>query len=312
MTRRVLACAAALVLVAGLGARAGAPRRAHAEPALQGDAVALLPLDAERSLEIYGQPVASEIARALRAGDVAVVVVGPRMAVPERARLIIDGTIVPGNAGAVTISLRIRNALDGVVLDALSATAPGLGQIDGATAVLAGRVLPIVRHHLAAQHRTADDQARVVEVRRPPALDRPMLVALSDARRTTAPDPLLGALDGAVASWGRAHRRRIQKLDPAKLDARLAARTVASAGADLAIGFWILDYTPEAGKPPMARARVRVRISDARAVVFDRVVVTDTVVGDVGLGLQELAERVAREVLAILRPHLRRSVPWWR
>jgi hypothetical protein len=61
----------------------------------------------------------------------------------------------------------------------------------------------------------------------------------------------------------------------------------------------------------MARARVRVWIADASAVVFDRVVVTDTVVGDKGLAPPELAARVAREVLAILRPHLRRQVPSW-
>jgi hypothetical protein len=45
--------------------------------------------------------------------------------------------------------------------------------------------------------------------------------------------------------------------------------------------------------------------------VFDRVVVTDTVVGDKGVAQPELAARVAREVLAILRPHMRRRVPSW-
>jgi hypothetical protein len=62
----------------------------------------------------------------------------------------------------------------------------------------------------------------------------------------------------------------------------------------------------------MARARVRVQILGPRAVVFDRVVVTDTVLGDPGRGPLEVAARVAREVLAILGPHLRRSVPSWR
>src|SRR5262245_63460125 len=74
---------------------------AHGQP--PGEAVALLPLDADRSLEIYGQPVASEIARALGAGNIAVVVVGPKMAVPDRARLIVDGRIGLGKANAVTI-----------------------------------------------------------------------------------------------------------------------------------------------------------------------------------------------------------------
>jgi energy-converting hydrogenase Eha subunit H len=61
----------------------------------------------------------------------------------------------------------------------------------------------------------------------------------------------------------------------------------------------------------MARARIRVQLTDARSVVFDRIVVTDTVVGENGIAPAELAARVAREVLVILRPHLRRSVPLW-
>ncbi len=61
----------------------------------------------------------------------------------------------------------------------------------------------------------------------------------------------------------------------------------------------------------MARARVRVRVADTSEVLFDRVVITDTVLGDKGSGPQELAARVAREVLAILRPHMRRRVRSW-
>jgi hypothetical protein len=327
MTRRwtgvaaIAAVAACWALaVAACWALAGAPRRAAAEPAPPGDAVALLPLDAERSLEIYGQPVASEIARALGAGHIAVVVVGPRMAVPDRARLIIDGTIALGKASAVTISIRIRNTGDGRTLETLSATAPSLARIDGAAAELSARVLPIVRDQLAALHRAAEDHGRVIEGRppsapaasAPAAVDRPVLIALADAPRKQVPGPLVGALDAAVASWSRAHHRTVHKLEASQLDPGLAGHTVATAGADLAIGFWVLDYRAETGKPAMARARVRVRISDPTGVVFDRVVATDTVLGDAGQGPPELAARVAREVLAILGPHLRRSVPAWR
>jgi hypothetical protein len=297
---------AALVVVACLAITG------RAEPA-PGDAVALLPLDADKTLEIYGQPVASELARALVTGNVQVVVVGPKMAVPERARLIIDGTIALGKANAVTIALRIRNRVDGVVLETLSATAPGLAKIDGAAAELSAQILPLVRDRLAQAHRPAPggDRARPVETRSSPGPDKLVLVAISDDRR--GPDSALftRAFHVALTEWTRAHHRRLQKIEPGTLALKLASRTVSASGTDLALGFRILDYAPEPGTPPMARARVRVQITDPRHVVFDRVVVTDTVVGDTSRGPQDLAARVAREVLDIIRPHLRRGVPSW-
>jgi hypothetical protein len=291
---------------------------AHGQPA-SGEAVALLPLDADRSLEIYGQPVASEIARALGAGNVQVVVVGPKTAPPERARLIVDGTIALGKANAVTISLRIRSKVDGVVLETLSATAPGLAKIDGAAAELSARILPIVRDKLAALRKPPpDDHGRVVQVRPPsraePAAvppDRPVLVAIADLRRPAGTAVLLGAFDTAVVDWVRARGREVRKLDPGKLDPKVAARSVAAEGGGVAFGFWVLGYEHDATPLPMARARVRVQITDANAVLFDRVIATDTVVGDKGMSVPELAGRVAREVLAIMRPHVRRAVASW-
>ena len=304
-----------VAVVVAVGAVAGISP-ARAQPT--GDAVALLPLDADRNLEIYGQPVASEIARALGAGNVAVVVVGPKMAVPDRARLIVDGTIALGKANAVTISLRIRNTVDGVVLETLSATAPGLAKIDSAATELSARILPIVRDKLAALHRAPpDDHGRVIQVRPPvtappaPAANRPVLISVVDARRPAGPGVLLAALDTAVADWVRGHKREVKKLDAGKLDPRIAAKAVAAEGSDLAFGFWILGYTADTAPLPMARVRVRVQITDASAVVFDRVVSTDTVVGERGQSVAELAARVCREVLAILHPHVRRTVATW-
>jgi len=277
-----------------------------------GDAVALLPLDAERSLEIYGQPVASELARALVAGDVQVVVVGPRMAVPDRARLIIDGTIAQGKASTVTISIRIRSALNGVTLETLSATAPGLAKIDGAAAELSGRALPLVREHLAALQRPPpEDHGPVVAGRPATAELEPLtLVAITDAAGG-AGAPLAGALYGAVAVWTQAQHRRHQKLDPGKLDPKILGKVVTAAGAEVALVLSVVGYARDPGALPMARARVRVQVAGPGGIVFDRVIATDTVLGDKASTSLELASRVAREVLAILRPHLRRHVPSW-
>src|SRR3954449_4958658 len=79
---------------------------AHAEPK---SPIALLPLDADAKLEVYSQPVASELARSLTQGGFDVVVVGMKMTVPAEARLVVDGTIRMGKGDAVTLTARIRD-----------------------------------------------------------------------------------------------------------------------------------------------------------------------------------------------------------
>jgi hypothetical protein len=313
MIGRAVQCVVAVGLGLGLAGLAAVPGHALAEPAPAGPGVALLPLDADKGLEIYGQPVASEIARALAAGNIRVVVVGPRMALPDQTPLIIDGTIAQGKGSAVTITLRIRRTDGGRLRKtSLAATAPGLARIDSAAAELSAQLLPVVRELLAALPTESDDHGRVIEAHPVPTADHPVLVAVADPGHGPAPGPLRAALHAAVGDWTRAHRRVARDTDPA----RLAASAVAAAGADLALGFSILDWSVEQPddrkRPAMARARVRVQIVGPRAVVFDRVVTTDTVLGDPGRGTPELAARVAREVLAILEPHMRRSVPSWR
>jgi hypothetical protein len=310
-----------VVVVVACVVLGAAPARAAPSDAPEADAVALLPLDAERSLEIYGQPVASELARALVAGNVRVVVVGPKMAVPDRARLIIDGKIAQGKTSTVTISLRIRSAFDGTTLEALSATAAGLAKLDGAAAELSARVLPLVRSRLAAL-RAAEaaplgrpSADRGVPGARPGAAgaDPITLLALTNAAGKVGA-PLLEALEAATVSWTRAQHREARKVEVSKLDPKLIGPALAAAGADLAIGIWVTDYDREPGpvaELPVARARVRVQLVGPLGVLFDRVVVTDTVVGDKGSSPSALATRVAREVLAILRPHVRRHVPSW-
>lgn len=312
MIGRAVPCVVAVGL--GLVALAAVPRRAVAGPAPADYGVALLPLEADKGLEIYGQPVASEMARALAAGNIRVVVLGPRTAVPDHTGLVIEGTIAQGRGGAITIALRIRRA-DGGVLPSkrsLAASAPGLAKIDSAATELSAQLLPAVRELLATLSRESDLHGRVVEAPPVPALDRPVLVAVADDRHAADPGPLRGALQAAVADWTRAHHRVSRDTDPAQLTAAALTTT----GADLAISFSILDFSVEQpddrARPAMARARVRVQILGPRTVVFDRVVATDTVLGDPGRGPSELAARVAREVLAILGPHVRRSVPSWR
>jgi hypothetical protein len=323
--RACLRVAATAILVFAVGAAAtaatagaapgaggaGGKDTARPRPEPARGAVALLPLDAGGRLEIYGQAVATEIARALTAGGVEVVVVGASMDVPAAARLIVDGTLA-ADKGLVSLSMRVRNPVDGTVLETLAATAPSLGQIDKAAAELAARVVPVVRDRLAAlAERPGERPGGDRGVRAAPvgAGPRPLLVAIGGA------EPLRAALAGAAERWARAASRAPRALEPRALDGALAPKAVATANAERAVAFEIVGYSVSASRGardvPLARARVRVRISDASAVVFDRVVATDTIVGERQMPPAELAARVADEVLAILRPHVRRAVPPW-
>ena len=127
-----------LVLVLCAGTVAHADNTAKA-------AVALLPLDAEAKLEVYGQPVASEIAQALIAAQIDVVVVLPKMAVPEHAKLIVDGKIASAKGGAIELSIRVRDPKSGTVLQTLHASAPSLANIDLSGADLSGANLQEAR-----------------------------------------------------------------------------------------------------------------------------------------------------------------------
>ena len=283
-------------VVVGLGLALGLGS-ASADPPAQ--SVALLPLDASAHLEIYGQPVASEIARELVAGGIDVVVVGPKMAVPAKARLVVDGTITPGKGEAVVLSVRIRDRASGAVLDKLESTAPELTKIDGAATDLASRILPSVRgrlaapepqegatleHHAAPPHPTALAPAPTLDIR---------LVA-----RPGVTTPLDRALADELAAWAGHHHWQA---------------VPAAARGDAHVALTVLAFDVTRGAVPMSRARVRVRIEDAaHGKLFDRVVVTDTVVGDKDLALDQLAARTARAVLDIVEPHMRRAVPAWR
>ena len=287
---------AVLLVVLGLA------RHAHADD----DAVALLPLDADAKLELYSQSVASEIARALAAGQIDVVVVGPKMAVPTKARLIVDGTIT-GKGDRITLTLRIRDARAANVLATLPATA---ASVSDATEQLSSQILPAVRAQIEALHAQAEQQQQQQQqepprvdhrLPRPKAEPSPVLLVVHGS----ATDPLAGALSGEFQPW--AHRA-VRPLPNTLVDMLGPAN---AKDYEVAFGFEVLGYTTLPGNIPSARARVRVRILAKGQVVFDRVVRTDTVVGDKGITSDALAARTAREVLAIVTPHLKRTVPAW-
>lgn len=245
--------------------------------------VALLPLDADRSLELYGQPVASEIARALGAGGIEVVVVGPKMAVPEGARVIVDGTIKAGAGDTVALAVRVRRRADGAILDTIEA-ATALATIDRGAHDVAARLLPSVRAQLVAIAAAAPAPAIATAPHRPPPpapTPIPATAVIAKGARATELEPLRAALVVAADAWSRAQP------------------------APLALAFEVERYTVEVARGvPIARARVRLVAGDPAAPRFDRVIVTDSVVGARDHA-DALPAIVAREVVAIATGRLR-------
>ena len=267
---------------------------AHADPA----SVALLPLDAEAKLEIYGQPVASEVARALVAGGIDVVVVGPKMAVPERARLIVDGTIVSGKGQAVELDARIRDRATGSVLDTVHVSATSISTLDSAASQLSSQVLPAVQHRLAQLTEQPTKPVEAVHVIAPTPAPLPIAIVALVPSASALHDPLASALDG-FAKRGH-HALQLGAAD---------TKAVAAANAEIGITLDIVSYYAEnlvVGNQPSAYARVRMRVANGTKLVFDRVIATDTVLG----ARDKLAELVAREILWIAEPKLRKVSAW--
>jgi len=258
------------------------------------DTIAMLPLDGEKRLEIYGQPVAAEIARALKAAGLDVVVVGAKMDVPDRANLIVDGTIKAAKNKQIEVSIRIRDPRDGTTLDTLPAPTTKLDDLDKTAAELAARVVPSVKSQLEALAKKAAvadkpiNDTKVVQPPRPPTPAAPTLaVAVGFPASMRTPLPQLVALR-------------------TELD-REAALWAATQHVEAKVKFEVLSYQQDRRKNvPMARARVRVVIEGGMAK-FDRIVRTDTIVGDINAPPERLAARTAREVLAIVQPNLKRA-----
>jgi hypothetical protein len=83
---------------------------------------------------------------------------------------------------------------------------------------------------------------------------------------------------------------------------------------DARVVLHVLGYDVTPGPVPLARARVRVELAARPGIAsaFDRVVVTDTVVGDRNFSADQLAVRTARAVLDILEPHMRHAYAAWK
>jgi hypothetical protein len=301
--RRGLHAVIALLALLAVVVTAGPAR---AEPSRDRVTVALLPLDAEAKLALYGQPVAAELSRALAADGLDVAVVGQGDPVPKAAVLVVDGTIAKQGKG-IALKLRVRDPARAEILAEVAASAPTRTAIDKAAATAAGELVPKVRALLAARAAAAAATPAPSEPRTDagtatttapaptqpaaPALPTVLLVATSRVNLDGRPDTMVAVIAPAFEGLiGAVDHRPIPPASPVAPDAPALAAAARTAGAALAISFDVLALDLDRGAVPSGRLRARIRIvTPAGDVVLDRVVRTDTVVGRKG----ELAAHVA-------------------
>jgi hypothetical protein len=277
----------------------------RAEP----DAVGLYRFDTDKKLEIYGQPIANELARALTAAGIEVVVIGADDKTPKKVKLVVNGRIESKGA-EVVLTLTMHALSNGEPYKPLTRTAATITKLDKAAAELSAELLDKVKEVLPTLHE--DKQTPVVEIK-PTAAPKPKLALYAVVASGVASDePLRQALGDVLVPWTQQHGREARLVDPKSLTTELAAKTVVASNTDLGVLFEIGDLTIQPGDVPMARAKVHVRIADGQSVLFDRIVVTDTVVGDRGMPVPALAARTARAVLSIIAPAIHRKVSGWR
>jgi hypothetical protein len=277
---------AALLLVLGL--LVVAPRAAAADDHV----IALLPLAADSKLALYGQPVASEVAKSLEQQGFTIVVVTSTAPVPSSARLVIDGRIVR-DGDSVKLEARVRDPNAGKVVAELSATAPTLTRIDEAAADLAKALAPVLTDSLAAQDKPpppddGDDAKPAVVTDDAPKDARPAALVQIESIATD-PTPEEQLTRGAT-----------------RLASLLGYRTTTdAAGTTLTIRIQLLGIHYHNGGVITAKARAHVKVTSADGTVFDRIVRTDTLVGGRGDRKDAVLRAAVDEIVDIAMPRVK-------
>jgi hypothetical protein len=306
-------------------AAAAAALAQPAPPAAGKVTVALLPLDADARLALYGQPVAAEVARALAAEGLDVAVVGQGDPVPTRAVLVVDGTLRKSGKTAIALQLRLRDPARAEELAEVGTTAKSLIAIDRAAADAAAKLVPEVRSQLAARAKLPDRHpapepgsgtatapvpapAPAPRIELPPSI---MLVASSRVALGGSPEVTVSQI---VPAFERlvddARHRPVPPRGFVGTDLRAVAAEAAAIGASLGVTIEVLALEPgRRAKVPVGRVRARVQIvrPDGR-VVFDRVVRTDTLVGRRGEVDAHLAGYAGVQIADVIRVRLARAL----
>lgn len=298
-----------LLLALGASARAQSEKSDQSDRSNKSDRLALLPLDAPGKLAIYGQPVAAEVARVLGEARLLVVVVGADQVVPQDAALVIEGSISSARR-RVTVELRVRSLHSSAPLLVVSAAERSLATLDRAAAAVAAKLLPQLQAELA-RRKPAPEPGPTLPVPEQPehapekleaAPLPPALLAISATGSAEADFERFAS--GVLAASARLTRARWQSTRIALSEVSPASVQGAAAAAPgaIAVGISVRGLEVSSGAPYVGKVRARVILAAGGKVVFDRVVVTDSVIGKRKGDRAQLLELLARELMDIVRP----------
>jgi hypothetical protein len=277
--------------------------------AADGRKLALLPLDAPPKLAIYGQPVAAEIARALTAAGLDVVVVGAQMAVPGEAVLVIEGSLSSVRK-KVKVELRLRTLDSRTPLATFASKDVPLDVIDRAAAEVASALLPQLQSELEKRASSPRPSAPPPPETIPapaPTLQPALLAVAAQGAELSMREAFVEQIRAAAATLpGAAYEtRKAPLLDVSP--ASVMAMSAAASGA-LTLAFDVRELVVADRGVFVGGAKVRVLVARGGRLIFDRQLTTDTVVGARKGNLEGLLGLLAREVVAILRPRYLRTV----
>lgn len=286
----------------------------------EGGKLALLPLDTPDKLAIYGQPVAAEVARALQADGLDVVVVGAQMAVPRDTTLMVEGSLLV-HRKKVVVELRLRPMDSRKPIVTVTSSEATLATLEGAAGEVSRMLLPRLREELAK--RTAGLPAGpTVTVAPPPKEGGPIDLSTGHVAETALPTAMIAVTTAGVPPAARSYfgerlmaaasaltaaRWKPRPTEISQINGPMLLAMAATEPGSLGVAFDVreLGAVEERGVH-FGAVRARVLIALGGKIVFDREITTDTVVGARKGDLGALLDLLARELTAILRPKYRR------
>lgn len=272
-------------------------------------AIAVLPLtSSEKRLAMYGVPVARVLAGHLRQGGVAVETVTASRSLPRRVAWVIDGRIVAASRGRVVIEARLRDPGRGSAFGQVASKPGRLTEIDELARQAAADLVPLLARARASAAKGAATGSPAPPASAAPTTTSPLAVRPTIVITRDRESIVTDALAALVARLG--YRAVVSDLSgiapPDKVKGALGR---ASARFALLAEVRAVDYEWAAKDVLTARGTMRLVLVDgAGKPIYNAVLDTDTLVGSRGDRHAALLGFVARQVMQMAAPRLRKAL----